>query len=123
MNYKLNNSKQSDIATAELHDLLLGIWTEEAMPKDFVLADMLMHYKKKCKNTRSNYRALGLLNHCYKVLASVLLIRILPFISPKISDMQAGFRKSRGCRDNILILVMTIQHLLNIYIYLNQLFR
>ena len=26
--------------------------------------------------------------------------------------MQAGFRKSRGCRDNILILTMTIQHLL-----------
>ena len=109
---QIEQFKASELATTELHQLLLGIWTEEVMPKDFVLADMLMHYKKKCKNNRSNYRALGLLNHCYKALATVLLMRILPFISPKISDMQAGFRKSRGCRDNILILVMTIQHLL-----------
>ena len=76
------------------------------------MADMLMNYKKKCKNNRGNYRALGLLNHGYKIFAMVLLLRIMPFISPNISDKQAGFRKSRGCRDNILILIMTIQHLL-----------
>ena len=41
-----------------------------------------------------------------------LLERMLPFITPKISDMQTGFRKGRGCRDNILILVTAIRHLL-----------
>ena len=73
---------------------------------------MLMFYKKKCKNDRKNYRALGLLNHAYKVLSMLLLMYILPFITPKLSEMQAGFRKGRGCRDNILILVMTVHHLL-----------
>ena len=82
------------------------------MPEDFVLAEMLMFYKKKCKNDRKNYRALGLLNHAYKVLSMLLLMYILPFITPKLSEMQAGFRKGRGCRDNILILVMTVHHLL-----------
>lgn len=102
----------SDSALKELHHLLLAIWQQETVPDDFVLADMMMLYKKKCKDTRGNYRALALLNHGYKTFATVLLLRILPYISPKLSDMQAGFRKSRGCRDNILILIMTIQHLL-----------
>ena len=71
-----------------------------------------MQYKKKNRDDRGNYRALGLLNHAFKVFGMILLIRIFPFIMPKLSDMQAGFRKERGCRDNILILVMVIQHLL-----------
>ena len=40
------------------------------------------------------------------------MTRITPYIDPKLSDMQAGFRKVRGCRDNILTLNMAIQHLL-----------
>ena len=67
--------------------------------------------KKKCHDNRSNYRALGLLNHSYKIFACILLTRILPYIAPNISDMQAGFRKERGCQDNILILVSAINHL------------
>ena len=43
-----------------------------------VLAEMLMFYKKKCKNDRKNYRALGLLNHAYKVLSMLLLVYISP---------------------------------------------
>ena len=42
----------------------------------------------------------------------ILLSRIIPYIDPKLSDMQAGFRKSRGCRDNIVMLVMAINKLL-----------
>ena len=69
-------------------------------------------YKKKSKDDRKNYRALALLNHAYKVFAMILLMRIVPYIEPKLSDMQSGFRKNRGCRDNILILAMSIHHLL-----------
>ena len=105
--------KACDAAVNELHSLISDVFMSESIPDDFVLADMLMMYKKKCHNDRSNYRALGLLNHAYKVFASILLMRMLPYISPKISDMQAGFRKERGCRDNIIILVSAINHLLS----------
>ena len=108
----IEQHQYSQAAIHELHSILLSIFQTEVIPDDLVLADMMMHYKKKCKDTRANYRALGLLNHGYKTFAAVLLGRMLPYISPKLSDMQAGFRKSRGCRDNILILTMTIQHLL-----------
>ena len=45
-----------------------------------------MHYKKKDKDNRGNYRALGLLNHGYKVFAMILLARISPYIMPKLLD-------------------------------------
>ena len=93
--------------------VLSDIFASESIPQDFVLADMLMMYKKKCRNNRSNYRALGLLNHSYKIFACILLTRTLPYIAPNISDMQAGFRNERGCQDNILILVSAINHLLS----------
>ena len=103
--------KASEPAVTELHQVLQTIWREEDIPQDFVLADMMLLYKKKCRNNRANYRCLGLLNHSYKIFAMVLLMRIMPFITPKLSDTQAGFRKGRGCRDNVFILVTTIQHL------------
>ena len=105
--------KASPSAVSELHNVLQEIWVTEEIPDEFTLADMQMLYKKKNKDDRKNYRALGLLNHCYKIFAMVLLLRMLPFIEPRISDMQSGFRKDRGCRDNIFILTSAIQHLLD----------
>ena len=104
--------KVSDIACEELLYLINLIWMEEELPEDFALGEMMLFYKKKCKDDRRNYRALGLLNHAYKVFTTILLMRILPYVEPKLSDLQAGFRQKRGCRDNILILVMSINHLL-----------
>ena len=74
---------------------------------------MMMIYKKKSKECRTNYRALGLLNHhSYKTFSTVLLRHMVPYIEIRLSDMQAGFREGRGCRDNILILTMAINYLM-----------
>ena len=88
-------------------------FSSEQIPDDFVLADMMLLYKKKCQNDRKNYRALGLLNHAYKVFAMILLMRMMPHIVPNIYDMQAGSCKERGYHNNILILVTAINHLLS----------
>ena len=104
--------QSSQRACRELWEVILSIWDDEQIPEELVLGDMMMLYKKKSKELRSNYRALGLLNHSYKSFSMVLLQRIVPYIEPQLSDMQAGFRKGRGCRDNILILNMAIHHLL-----------
>ena len=112
-NIPVEQYKACEAAVEELHSLLSEIFDSETIPEDFVLADMLMMYKKKCRDTRGNYRALGLLNHAYKIFAAILLLRMLPYIAPNISDMQAGFRKDRGCRDNILILLSAINYLLS----------
>ena len=86
------------------------IWENNEIPDDLIPCDMMVIYKNKSKDLRSNYRALGLLNHSYKTFSMVLLQRIVPYIEPGLSDIQARFRKGRGCRDNIL--TMAIHHLL-----------
>ena len=53
-----------------------------------------------------------MLNHSYKTFSAVLLRRMVPYIEIRLSDMQAGFREGRGCRDNILILTMAINYLI-----------
>ena len=68
-NILLNNTRVG--AVEELHSLLADLFASETIPEDFVLADMLMMYKKKCRDTRGNYRALGLLNHAYKIFTSI----------------------------------------------------
>ena len=103
--------KASDDATFELFEVLKSIWEEATIQNDFTLTDMILLCKKKSKQS-SNDRALGLLNHEYNIFAMLLLMHMLPFITPKLSDMQAGFRKGRGYRDNITILAMTVNHLL-----------
>ena len=75
----IEQHQYSQTAIYELHNILLSIFQTEVIPDDLVLADMMMHYKKKCKDTRANYRALGLLNHGYKTFAAVLLGRMLPY--------------------------------------------
>ena len=105
--------KASDSATKQLHSFLCNIFDSESIPDDYVMGDMMLFYKKKCKNDRCNYRCLGLLNHGYKAFAMLLLGRMLPYLTDQLSDMQAGFRKGRGCRDNITILMTVIRHMLD----------
>ena len=50
------------------------------------------------------YRAIGLLNHSYKILSVCILNRLVAETDWFLSEGQAGFRGDRGCRDNILLL-------------------
>ena len=92
------------MAYEEIYSIIEKMWENEDIPEDLVMTIIMMLYKKRNKDDRKNYRALGLLNHVYKVFSMVLLMRIVPYVEQKISDMQSGFRKERGCRDNIVIL-------------------
>ena len=96
--------KNSLLAKEELFFFVRGLWQSEAVPKKFALCAFVMLYKKGSKNMCANYRALGLLNHSYKILSICLLNRLVKETSWFLSDWQAGFREGRGCRDNILLL-------------------
>ena len=52
---------------------------------------------KKC----SNYRTVALITHASKVLLKILQARLQQYVNHEIPDVQAGFRKGRGTRDQI----------------------
>ena len=47
----------------------------------------------------SNYRTIALISHTSKVMLKILQVRLQQYVNCEIPDVQAGFRKSRGTRD------------------------
>ena len=49
----------------------------------------------------SNYHTIALIAHTSKVMLKILQARLQQFMNRELPDVQAGFRKGRGTRDQI----------------------
>ena len=52
---------------------------------------------KKC----SNYRTIALISHASKVMLKILQARLQQYVNHELPDVQAGYGKGRGTRDQI----------------------
>ena len=50
----------------------------------------------------SNYCIIALISHASKVLLKILQARLQQYMNLELPDVQAGFRKGRGTRDQIV---------------------
>ena len=48
-----------------------------------------------------NYRTIALISHTSKVMLKILQGRLQQYVNRELPDVQAGFRKGRGIRDQI----------------------
>ena len=56
--------------------------------------------KSKAKEC-SNYCIIALISHASKVMLKILQARLQQYVNHELPDIQAGFRKDRGTRDQI----------------------
>ena len=49
----------------------------------------------------SNYRTIALISHASKVMLKILQARLQQYVNCELPDVQAGFRKGRGTREQI----------------------
>ena len=49
----------------------------------------------------SNYHTIALISHTSKVMLKILQARLQQYMNLELPDVQAGFRKGRGTRDQI----------------------
>ena len=49
----------------------------------------------------SNYCRIALISHASKVMHKILQARLQQYVNHEVPDVQAGFRKGRGTRDQI----------------------
>ena len=49
----------------------------------------------------SNYHTIAFIPHTSKVMLKILQARLQQYMNPELPDVQAGFRKGRGTRDQI----------------------
>ena len=60
-----------------------------------------MHFNKGNPKECSNYRTITLTSHASKVMLKILQPRLQQYVNHELPDVQAGFRKGRGTRDQI----------------------
>ena len=91
---------------SKLHELFLCCWEQGKLPQDLRDAVIITLYKNKgVKSDCSNYRGITLLSIAGKILARVLLIRLVPSIAADhIPESQCGFRAKRSTTDMVFSL-------------------
>ena len=57
--------------------------------------------KKGNAKEYSNDRTIALISHASKVMLKILQARLQQYVNRELPDVQAGFRKGRGTRDQI----------------------
>ena len=67
------------------------------------LEKVSFHSTPKTGNAKecSNYDTVALISHASKVMLKILQARLQQYVNCEIPDVQAGFRKGRGTRDQI----------------------
>ena len=85
------------------HDVLSTIWEKEDMPADLRDATIVALYKNKgAKTDCGNYRGISLLSIAGKILARILLNRLIVSVSEhNLPEAQCGFRPGRSTVDMV----------------------
>ena len=65
--------------------------------------------KKDNAKECSNYHTVALISHASKVMLKILQARLQQYMNHELPDVQAGFRKGRGTRDQITSICWIIE--------------
>ena len=90
-----------DDAVKVLHSLCLHIWKTQQWPQDWKRSVFIPIPKKGNTKESSNYCTIALISYASKVILKILWAMLPEYVNWKRPDVQAGFRKGRGIRDQI----------------------
>ena len=90
-----------DKAVKVLHSICQQIWNTQQWPQDWKRSVFLPILKKGNAKECSNYRTIALISHASRVMLKILQARLQQYVNYEIPDVQLGFRKGRGTRDQI----------------------
>ena len=92
---------QRDDAVKVLHSIHQQIWKTRQWPQDWKRS-VFISIPKKCNAKEcSHYHTIALISHASKVMLKILQARLQQYVNCELPDVQAGFRKGRGTRDQI----------------------
>ena len=98
-----------DDAVKVLHSICQQIWKTQQWPQDWKWSVFIPTPKKGNGKECSNYRTIALISHTGKVMLKILQARLQQYVNHEIPHIQAGFRKSRGTRDQIANILWMIE--------------
>ena len=90
-----------DDAMNVLHSICQHIWKTQQWPQDWKTSVFIPIPKKGNAKECSSYHTIVLISHTSKVTLKILQAGLQPYMNHELPDVQAGFGKSRGTRDQI----------------------
>ena len=90
-----------DDAVEVLHSICQQIWKSQQWPQDWKRSVFIAIPKKGNAKECSNYCTIALISHASKVMLKILQARLQQYVKCELPDVQAGFRKGIGTRDQI----------------------
>ena len=91
----------NDDAVKVLHSTCQEIWKTQQWPQDWKRSVFIPIPKKGNAKECSNYCTIALISQASKVMLKILQARHQQYVNGELPDIQAGFRKGRGTRDQI----------------------
>ena len=88
-------------AVKVLHSTCQQIWKTQQWPQDWKKSVFILIPKKDNPKACSNYRTTALISQASKVMLKIFQARLQQYMNLELPDIQAGFRKGRGTRDQI----------------------
>ena len=88
-----------DDAVKVLHSICQQIWKTQQWPQDWKMSVFIPIQKKDNPKECSNFGKIALISHTSKVMLKILQARLQQYVNQELPDVQAGFRKGRGTRD------------------------
>ena len=90
-----------DDAVKVLHSIRQQIWKTQLWPQDWKGSVFIPISKKGNAKECSNYLTIALISHATKMMLKILQARLQQNVNRELPDVQAGFRKGRGTRNQI----------------------
>ena len=90
-----------DDAVKVLPSICQHIWKTQQWPQDWKRSVFILIPKKGNAKECSNYCTIALISHASEVMFKIFQARLQQYLNCELPDVQAGFRKGRGTRDQI----------------------
>ena len=85
-----------------VHSICQQVWKAQKWQQDWKRSAFIPIPKKGNAKECSNYHTIALISHASKVMLKILQVRLQQFMNRELPDVQAGFRKGRGTRKQIV---------------------
>ena len=90
-----------DDSVKVLYSICQQIWKTQQWPQDWKRSVFIPIPKKGNAKGCPNYCTIALISHTSKVMLKILQARLQQYMNRELPDVQGGFRKGRGTRDQI----------------------
>ena len=90
-----------DDAVKVLHSICQQVWKTQQWPQDWKRSVFIPIPKKGNAKECSNDCTIALISHASKLMLKILQARLQQYVNRELPDVQAGFRKGRGTRDQV----------------------